>query len=385
VTRILYLVTEDWYFYSHRLDLARAAKKAGYDVVVATQINSHADQIWNEGFELIPIRFPRSIRNLWHDLQTLVSIFKVYRNLQPDIIHHVSLKPVVYGSFVACLSGIRFTQDRNKPFIINALTGLGYVFTSDKFLARTIRVLILPVLRFLLGRDNTKLIVQNQDDLELLIQEGVISESQSVLIRGSGVDIEVFKVIPESDSIPLIILVARMLTDKGIVEFVNAARLVSKKGVKARFILVGDTDPENPSAIPERLIRMWEEEGLIGWWGKRDDMAEIYQQAHIVCLPSYREGLPKVLLEAAASGRAVVATDVPGCREIVENGRNGILVPVRDPEALAEAITRLIRNPEERREMGKYGRKLVEDNFTNDIIIRKTLDLYHDSLANQSR
>jgi len=372
---LLFLVTEDWYFVSHRFSLAKAAKAAGYEIVVVTQVSRYADDIRAEGFRLIPIVFPRSIRRPWRDIRTLISIFRIYREIKPDIIHHVALKPVVYGSLMALFIR-RNSAGSTSPVIINAMTGLGFVFTSQSLFARTMRILVIPLLRFLLRRKNSHVILQNRDDMEMLISGGFLNPEQVSLIRGSGVNTEKFKPHPEPDGMPIVLLVARMLHDKGVDEFVDAARQLRKDGIQARFVLVGGIDTENPSGIPAGTLVNWQKQGVIEWWGRRDNMPEVYHQAHVVCLPSYREGLPKVLLEAAACGRPIVATDVPGCREVVIDGENGLLVPVKDVDALADALKKLIEHPEMRKQMGAKGRALVEREFSEGKIVRETLQLY---------
>jgi Glycosyltransferase len=237
------------------------------------------------------------------------------------------------------------------------------------------------VLRFILRRDNCHLILQNNDDMKMLIKYDITDRDHITLIRGSGVDIDVYKPAPRTETIPTVMLVARMLADKGVHEFIAAASELRRQNIKARFVLVGDTDPENPSAIPDQTLRQWHSEGVIEWWGRHENMISLYQQAHMVVLPSYREGLPKVLLEAAACGLPIVASDVPGCREIVIDGVNGLLVPVKDANSLSKAIKLLINNPDMRRSMGEKGRTLVEQQFSSGKIINQTLDLYKCLLA----
>ena len=371
MTRILYLVTEDWYFCSHRLPLARAAKQAGYEIIVVTQAGNHADIIRNEGFKFISVIFPRSMKRPWQDIRTLYSIFKIYRQEHPDVVHHVALKPVLYGSLIAI-----FTMRKSSCLIINALTGLGFVFTSTRESVGLLRSLVKFFLRFILRSNNSYLILQNSDDAQMLIENNIVDRARVSIIRGSGVDIQVFKPNPQTGNELIIMLIARMLKDKGVEEFVIAASQLKSQGINARFVLVGGADQENPSAIPVKKLNQWDSEGSIEWWGKRDDMVEVYKQANIVVLPSYREGLPKVLLEAAACGLPIVTTDVPGCREIVINEKNGLLVPAKNAQALAKAINRLINSPELCKQMGEKGREMVEKEFSLDKVVGETLDLY---------
>jgi len=371
---LLFVVTEDWYFCSHRLQLAVAAQKAGYNVAVVTQETNHGDEIRRAGLRLIPIKFQRSGRNPLSDLMTIRSLIRIYRKEQPDIVHHVSLKPVLYGSIAARFAGI--------PNVINAMTGLGYVFSSENFLARLIRFLISPFLRYIFSARKMMIIFQNWDDLKTLEDRNLVKHEQAVIIRGSGVDQDIYVPSKDNIDIPQVILVARMLWDKGIGEFVQAAKLLLAKGTSARFILIGDSDRENPAAISVEQLDLWQDEKNIEWWGRRSDVPEILQQSTIACLPSYREGMPKFLLEAASAGLPIVTTDVPGCREIVIDGENGFLVPPRNPEALADAIEKLLNDKTLRRELGRKGRALVEREFGIDKIVGETISLYQRMLRN---
>ncbi|MDH4099967.1 MAG: glycosyltransferase family 4 protein [Nitrospirota bacterium] len=366
--KILYLVTEDWFFCSHRLPLARAAKLSGYDVVVATRVACHGEQIKKEGFRLVPISLRRSGKNPWSELLSLVELISIYRAERPTTVHHVALKPILYGSIAAIVSQV--------PSVVNALTGLGYIFTSESRLACWLRPFILVAFRLLLNRKGSRLIVQNRDDLQLLVEARVVSEDRITLIRGSGVDTLAFTLRSEPSGDLVVILASRMLWDKGVGEFVEVAGMLRRRGVAARFVLVGDVDPDNPASIPFSQLNAWQVAGDIEWWGHRSDMAAVFEAAHVVCLPSYREGLPKVLLEAAACGCPIVATDVPGCREIVKNGYNGFLVPVKNTIKLAEALEILVKNPKIRLTMGRHGREMVEAEFSNDHVVTQTLALY---------
>lgn len=365
--KLLYLVTEDWYFCSHRLPLAVAAHDAGHEVLVVTQVSKHAERIRSSGLRLIPIRFARSSHHPLLDIRTLCQLFWIYRGEQPDLVHHVSLKPVIYGSIVASLCRIKR--------VVNAMTGLGYVFTSSDRMASFLRLLITPVLRHLLNGQGCHTILQNTDDARILLDKKILDDRHLTIIRGSGVDLDIFTPVPEPPLPVVIVLVARMLGDKGVREFVEVARIL-KQRTNARFVLVGDTDYENPSAMRAEELQAWHKEGMIEWWGSRSDMASVYQAAHVVCLPSYREGLPKALLEAAACGRPLIATDVPGCREIVRNGDNGLLVPARNVQALADALERLIGDADMRVRMGARSRAIAEAEFGVDSVVEQTLALY---------
>jgi glycosyltransferase involved in cell wall biosynthesis len=360
------LVTEDWYFCSHRLQLACAARDAGYDVGVVTQVTRHGEMIERAGLKLFPIPFSRSGRQPLQDLRTTAAINRIYRAEKPQLVHHVSMKPILYGALAARVSGV--------PRVINAYTGLGFLF-SDSRRARALRGLLTRVWRPLLGSERCWSIVQNPDDMALLEKCGWLQSGRTTLIPGSGVDTNAFHPTDEVKGMPCVVLAARMLWDKGVGEFVAAARQLRTSGVQARFVLVGEPDPENPRSVKTEDLQRWQGQGDVEWWGRREDMAEVLRQAHVVCLPSYREGLPKVLLEAMASARAIVATDVPGCREVVRYGENGLLVPPRDSGALAAAIKELL-SLRDRRAMGRCGRRMVEEHFSIDRVIADTLLLY---------
>lgn len=365
---------------SHRISLAVAAINRGYDVSLVTQVGKHGNAITAAGIRLAPVPFPRSFKRPWRDLLTLVGIYRACRNIRPDVVHHVSLKPVVYGSLLRCLGA----HGGKNPVFVNAFTGLGYVFTSRRLSARLIRSLLVPILRVLLMRDNTHLVFQNADDRDTLIDLGIARNEQSTVIPGSGVDTSLYAPVPEPAGTPLVLLVSRMLYDKGVEDFVRAAELIKQQGIEARFVLVGDTDTENPAGIPDDILQQWDDEQAVEWWGRREDMPTVYAGANIVVLPSYREGFPKTLIEAAACGRAVITTDVPGCRDAVDHGKTGLLVPVSDVNALADAIVQLIKDPGKRQQMGAAGRQMVVENFSSDIINKKFLDLYAGLLAKTS-
>ena len=364
--KLLFVVTEDWYFVSHRLPLAIAAHEAGYDVAVATRVAAHGDIIRAAGIRLIPFALSRRGGN---PLREVMALVRLYRQERPDIVHHVALKPVLYGALAARLARV--------PAQVNAVTGLGWLFTSAKGITRIIRPAVRWTLAWLLKARGSLTIVQNPDDRDLLIRSH-LPENRLRLIRGAGVDTAAFYPASEAYGTVCVVLAARMLWDKGVGEFVEAARLLTQAGLNARFVLVGDPDPDNPASVPESTLHAWHEKNGVEWWGRRDNMPAVLHAAHIACLPSYREGLPKTLLEAAACGLPIVTTDAPGCREVVRDGDNGFLVPVRDATALADALRKLIESATLRSAMGRRSRERVLAEFSREQVITETLAVYQE-------
>jgi glycosyltransferase involved in cell wall biosynthesis len=266
--------------------------------------------------------------------------------------------------------------------VINAFAGLGYLVSSPSFKAKMLKRVLWKMFRFLLNRRNSFLLLQNREDRDLLVAEIGVSLEKTTIIRGSGVDVNEFQATAEAPGAPIVLLSSRMLWIKGISDFVDAAKLLRAKGINARFVLAGDTDPGSPGAIPQEKLREWQNEGAVEWWGHQQSMSRMLQQSAIVCLPSHGgEGVPKALIEAAASERAIVATDVPGCRDIVRHGTNGLLVPPKDPAALADAIATLLNDATLRAEMGRRGREIAVNEFSEEKVIQQTLALYRQLLS----
>jgi glycosyltransferase involved in cell wall biosynthesis len=372
--KLIFLVTEDWYFVSHRFELAVAARRAGYDVVVATRVDRQAKRITDAGFTLRPVAFNRSGLNPLEEFRTLMQLVRLYRREAPDIVHHVALKPVIYGSLAARIAGV--------TGVVNALGGLGYVFSSTSLRAKMLRWIAKPALKLALSGRNSRLIVQNRDDRDIIVGDGLADAGSVSLIRGAGVDPSAYRQVIVASEMPLIILPARLLREKGVGEFVEAARLLRGKGVKARFALVGKPDRVNPTSVSQREIDAWVSEGVVEYWGWQDDMPGIFCQAQIVCLPTYYgEGLPKSLLEAAASGCAIVTTDIPGCREIVQHGVTGWLVPKQDARALANSLQQAIEQPGLRQQYGASARALIAGDFSMDRVAEATVAIYDELVA----
>lgn len=360
------------YFLSHRLPVAIAAREAGFDVHVATGPGSSSGQIVELGFIHHELPLSRSGRNPFAELRSLWVIFRLMRRVRPTLVHLVTIKPVLYGGLMARLAGV--------PGMVAAVTGLGTVFIPQEGRSVWLRRGVEALYRLALGHRNVKVIFQNPDDRALLIALGAVRNDQAVLVRGSGVALADYPLCPEPEGIPIVTFAARLLKDKGVEEFVEACLILKKRGVVARFWLVGSPDPGNPSSVSEDDVARWGEGALVEPLGYRKDIAVVFSQSNLVVLPSYREGLPKVLIEAAACGRAVVTTDVPGCRDAIEPGKTGLMVPVRDALALADAIQSLIDNPERRRQMGVAGRELAEREFVIEKVVEATLKVYQELL-----
>ncbi|NTU53784.1 MAG: glycosyltransferase family 4 protein [Chlorobiaceae bacterium] len=366
--RLLYFLTEDWFFCSHFIDRARAAQQAGYEVAVAAREGRDAEFIRSSGFQYFPTGLQRRSTNPLTELRLLVRVWRIYRAYRPDLVHQAGAKPILYGTIAAKLAGVRH--------IVNAPIGMGYVFSSTDRAARLFRPLLQLAYRLLVNPAGSRVVFENGDDLETFVVWGAVRRDAARLVRGAGVDLQTCQPRRKGNETPLVVLTARMLEDKGVREFVAAAHLLFDRKVCARFVLVGATDPSNPTAIPESILRAWDGSKGVEWWGWRDDVPEVLNQSDISCLPSYREGLPKSLIEAAACGLPIVTTDTVGCREVVVDGDNGFLVPVRSEEPLADALGRLIMDRALRERMGRNSRLKAEREFDTRKIAAETLALY---------
>ncbi|HYD64425.1 glycosyltransferase family 4 protein [Azospirillum sp.] len=372
--RLLYLVTEDWYFWSHRLPMARAARDAGFDVAVATRVDKHADRIAAEGFRVLPLTWRRRSVHPGEALSAVAEIASLYRRERPDVVHHVSLKPVVLGGLAAMAAGV--------PAVVNALTGLGSAFLGKGGLkSRIAGTVARTALRTILKRRNSLLVLQNTDDRDHLVRLGLVPPDRVWVIRGSGVDTGHFAVLPEPPPPVVAGYVGRLLEDKGVRPLVEAHQILRAQGLDVRLLLAGTPDPENPTSIQPAELERWKALPGVELAGHVTDVRTVWTRAHIAVLPSRREGLPKSLLEAASCGRAIVATDVPGCREVARAGENALLVPVDDAPALAEAIGTLARDAVLRHRFAAAGRRLVESDMAADAVGAKTVELYRTLLA----
>ena len=371
--RLLFLITEDWTFWEIRRDLARSARDAGYEVVIATRVADHGERIRKEGFRLISIGLRRRSLNPFRELMAFIELVQLYRRERPQIVQQVAMKPILYGSLAAWMTGV--------SVVINTFAGLGYAFTDRPRHVSLLRRSMQLGLRMAIRFSRSIVVCQNVEDRDVLTQEGIVSSDRIRIIAGSGVDANLYMPVQIHEGLPIVMLAGRMLWDKGVADFIAAARLLKKKAIPARFVLVGRRDEDNPTAIDEEQLSSWSQNDGIEWWGHREDMPTVLGAATLVVLPSHREGLPKVLLEAAACGKALIATDVPGCREAVRHQKTGLLIPVRDPVALADAIASLLADHELRAAMGVSGREFVVREYSKEKIAGEFLDLYKERLG----
>ena len=367
--KLIYLVTEDWYFWSHRLPMARAAKAAGIEVAIAARVEAHGDLIRAEGFALHPLAWRRRDLGPLAAFRAILEIHRLYRRERPDIVHHVALKPMVYGGVAALLARV--------PAIVSSLTGTGYAFASADLKARLMRLPITLVLRALLARRRSVVVVQNEGHREMLLRMAPDASGHVAMLRGSGIDTMHYQPLPEPEQRPVTVaFVGRLLADKGVRSLIEAYRLLRGRGVAVALLIAGTPDPENPTSIPDEEVHGWRTLPDLRWLGQVSDVREVWRQAHIAVLPSLHEGLPKSLLEAAACARPLVATDVPGCREIARPDVNALLVPVGDAAALADAIQRLVEDAALRRRLGVASRRLVDPDLSDATIGAETVALY---------
>ena len=368
--KLIFLVTEDWYFWSHRLPMARAARDAGFEVAVATRVAAHAERIRAEGFALHPLRWRRRSNGLWPSLAAIAEIDRLYRRERPAIVHHVALKPALLGGIAARLARV--------PATVSMIAGAGYLASAGGARAWLVARALRLAWRVLLLRKGSRVIVQNDEDRADLAALTPAVAWRIAVIRGSGVDLARFGPTPEPPASPLVIAyVGRMIAIKGVANLVAAHAQLRRRGLDLRLVLAGAPDPENPSAIARDTLAGWAAQPGVAWLGHQEDVREVWRAAHIAVLPSLGgEGLPLSLLEAAAMARPIVATDVPGTRTIARDGENAVLVPPGDAAALADAIAALAQDPERRRRYGAASRRIVEDGFSDAAVGAATVAVY---------
>lgn len=391
--QILLVANWDWVLYNFRLPLARALEDSGLDVILVCPPGDYTERIQEMGFHWLPWGLERRSTRPWREVASTVALYRLYRELHPAAVHHFTIKPVLYGSLAARLARV--------PVVINNFTGLGYLF-GESTQAAWLRKLVLPLLRWALGGDGYHTAFQTRGDRSVLADLNIVPEEETTIIPGTGVDLSRFSPSSPSPSgrgargegaggagrgadesasegqseSPTILMASRLLWDKGIAEFVEAARIIRKSGPEARFLLAGDPDPGNLACIPDEKLAEWQAEGTVEFLGHRADMPALLRQADIAVLPSYHEGVPLFLLEAAASGLPLVGTDIEGCRIVIQNGENGFLVPKKDAGTLAAALQKLLAEPDLRRHMGQESRRIASAHFSQGAILEQYLALY---------
>jgi len=369
--KILFIVNVDWFFISHRLCIAEKAVAAGWKVTVAAEDTGRSEEISAKGIHFIDLPFSRSGTNLLKEFKTIQKFRTLYKSVSPDIVHHITLKPVIYGSLVA--------RQLKVSGVLNAVSGLGYNFTGER--KNIVAKLMLRLMKRGFNRSNVAFIFQNQNDYSELKELGVLSGKNIInFIKGSGVDLTKFKATdpPKTDKVK-ILLPVRMLWDKGVAELQAASQILKEEFEdKIQFVLAGLADEENKAGVSAAYLIDWQDGNYVKWIGYQKNMVEVYNDSHIVVLPSYREGMPKTLIEACAVGRPIVTTDAIGCRECVDEGVNGFKVPVRSTKELAHALKILILDKELREKMGNASREKAEKEFDQKAVVEKHLEIYNE-------
>lgn len=371
--KIFLVANTDWYLFNFRRSLAAYLRTQGHQIVFVSPRGRFVELLQKMGYPWLEWSVGRKSSGPG-ELLSIRRLTRLYQRERPDLVHHFTVKPVLYGSIAAKLA--------NVPYVVNAITGLGYVFMQNGLKARLLRQIVLLLYQSALHHPNQIVIFENRYDRIFFEQQKLIQPNAGRIIEGAGVDVDYFHPRPEPEGgVPLAILPARMLWDKGVGTAVEAARLLRANHCPLRLALVGPTDPGNPTNIPEITLQGWVEEGIVEWWGFQEDMRQVYQQSNIVLLPSLGEGIPTVLIEAAACGRAIIATDVPGCRDVVTHAETGLLVPPNDPVALASALQQLASAPALRQQMGSSGRIRALARFSNEQVNRETLETYEELIS----
>jgi len=371
---LLFVVNDAGFFLSHRRPLAEGARRAGFRVHIATHPSEASEAIADLGFDFHPVCMSRKGTSLGEQGKTIADLIALYTKIRPDIVHHVTSKPIVYGGMAARLASV--------PAVVHAISGLGHLFVSPDLRARVLRAAVVRAYRLAMRHPNCAVIVQNDDDRLAL---GLASsDARVVTIEGSGVDRNAFAPKPLPEGAPIVMLASRMLWDKGVGDFVQAARILRAQGSHVRFVLVGPVDDGNPSAISPATLSAWTREGTVEWWGMQNDMPAVLAQASIVCLPSRREGMPKVLLEACAIGRPIIATDVPGCRHVARDQAFARLVPSSNAPALARAIACIAHDNDQLQRMA-HSAVVASSRFDESLVVARTLETYQTLLRRHAR
>ena len=370
--KIIIIVNDLKFFISHRLPIAEVLLIKGFEVSIGYGDLGDVDikKLEQKGFNLKFIPMHRGSTNLFKELKSFFYLWKFILKEKPILAHFVTIKPYLYGGIISRLTGVKC--------VVSAISGLGSLFITNDFKNRVLKFILFFLFKFAFSHNNQKIIFHKLEDVSLLKKWGVLEAEKVSLIKGSGTNLRDFKNLEEPTGTPVVCFAARLLRDKGINEYFLAAKLLKERGVKAKFLIVGDLDLNNPSGLDVKDLNLLKSQKIVKFLGYVDDIPKLYSRSNIICLPSYREGLPKSLVEAAAASRAVVTTNVAGCRDAIIPNKTGILVPVRDYKKLANALQWLIQNPEKRISMGKEGRKFAEKEFPIEKIIQKHIDIYQE-------
>lgn len=373
--KVIFFANSEWYLYNFRLPLAKALRGAGAEVVMVSPHGPYGVELEAEGFRWRPVRMSRRSLNPLREARLLSQLARLYREERPELVHHFTIKCVVYGAVAARLAGVKAS--------VSAVTGLGHVFCGDTLTARLLRAPVRGLLRYAINTPRNYLVLQNPDDLELFLKQRLVKPERVRVIRSSGVNTAKF--VPSSVPLRLhpfrVLMATRLLWEKGVREYVEAASLLRERHPAVQFLLAGDLDPGNPTSVPRTQLNEWSKADRIHYIGHVSSIETLLTQVDLVVLPSYREGTPRILIEAAAAGLPIVTTDVPGCREVVRHGVNGFLVPPRDAPRLAEAIASVIDHPEQVQAMGCAGRRIALTEFDERIVIEHTLDVYRELVS----
>lgn len=367
--KIILVLNGVTYFISHRLPIALELKLQGFEVHIVCP-DSEPTDFSKYGFTYHQVEISRKGMNPVFELAAIFNLYRLFKQVKPDLVHLVTIKPYLYGGIAARLAGV--------PSVVSAVAGLGIIFSQNNIKTKLLRTILYPLFKFSFGHSNQKVIFQNTDDKQSLVSWINLPNDKTTIIRGAGADLKQYPYLPEPENTPPVIaFAARLLKDKGVEQFVEASRILQKRGVAALFWLIGEPDPGNANTVTSQQLDAWQQAGLVECFGYRSDIADLFSRANIVSLPSfYGEGLPKVLIEAAACGRAVVTTDWPGCRDAITPDETGLLVPIRDSVALADAFQWLLENPGERQAMGAAGRKLAEEVFAIEKVVEQHMQIY---------
>jgi len=366
--KVIYFVSEDWVFVNHRIEIAKKIQKKGFKVILVTNVSDHKKLIEKNNIKVIPIKIKRGSLNIRKSIRVIYKLIKIYKNVKPDIVHNFGIRQIIHSNIAAQISNIKKTY--------NSIIGLGSVFISSNFL---IKFLVINALRLTLFFKNSKVLVQNKDDYNFLKKKIWVSEKNLHINTVSGINLKNFNTSKEPKGKIIFLFASRILKDKGIVELIEASRKLRKINKNFELFIAGSIDSQNPSSIFYEQIKAWDAEDYIKYLGHIENINDLYKKVHIAILPSYREGLPRGLLEAGACAKPIITTNVPGCRDVVIDGKNGITVTPRDSEELFLAMKKMVQNKKMRLSMGKEGRNFIKKNFLIDYSIKNLINLYKSS------